>query len=288
MNPDLDLARAIFAKARDKETELKLAKQYPHEYNIYQEQKQVNIWLKKFITSYQKMLELKDRVRILSEADDPVLIMGETGTGKELLARALHGERSGAFVPINCAGIPDTLIESILFGHVKGAFTGASGDKEGLLRTAYDGSIFLDEIGDLPLSVQAKLLRALQEKTVRPVGSDVEQKINCRFICATHKFLQVMVINESFRADLYWRICTCVLHTLPLRERTADIPLIVKQLIIEDKGKINYDIEDIEEFCEPIIDMCKSTKGENRLNGNVRELIAYVRNYHLFGTVPKI
>ncbi len=135
-----------------------------------------NKYLDEFITVHPEMLKLKEYVRKLmdDQVDDPVLIIGESGTGKELIARALHNGRTGEFVAINCAGMPETLIESELFGHVKGAFTDAKVDKKGLLESAEDGTIFLDEIAELPILMQAKLLRALQERKVRKVGGNTD------------------------------------------------------------------------------------------------------------------
>jgi len=143
-------------------------------------------WLDKFITCHPQMLELKLMVEKLTTINDSVLIQGETGTGKELLARALHGERKGQFIEINCAGLPEYLIESELFGHTKGAFTGADKETVGLVELSADGTLFLDEIGELPLGVQAKLLRVLADKRIRKVGGkDFLGPINFRLVCAT-------------------------------------------------------------------------------------------------------
>ncbi len=245
----------------------------------------VNKKLALFITEDAEMKKVKDEVRILSEEDDPVLILGDTGTGKELIASALHGERKGPFVAVNCAGIPETLIESELFGHVQGAFTGAHKDKVGLLQAAYDGTIFLDEVAELATHVQAKLLRAIQEKAIRRVGADRSKEnefpINCRIITATHKNIKQAIKTEHFREDLFWRISTFTLTVKPLKDRTTDIPLIVKQLIIKERGNVRHEIEDINTFCAPII------ANRDRLTGNVRQLQQIVRNYHVLGKLPK-
>ena len=180
----------------------------------------------------QRMLE---QAELLSQYDHPVLILGESGTGKEHIARLLHGDRdrvksgvttftiTGGFHAINCSGIVDTLFESLLFGHVKGAFTGAHTASPGLLRMAGAGTVFMDEVGDLPLDQQTKLLRVLQTRKVRGVGDSVEKDIDCRFVFATNKPIKEMVRRGEFRLDLYFRIAKFILHTKPLRERECDV-----------------------------------------------------------------
>lgn len=187
-------------------------------------------WLAKFITRNPVMLEMKDMVRKLAPISDTVLICGDTGTGKELIARALHGDRMGKFVALNCAGMPEHLIESELFGHVAGAFTDARQTKAGLMKAANDGTLFLDEIGDLALPLQAKFLRALQERTIRKVGSNEEEPITCRIVCATHWQLCELIEQKKFRLDLYARISTFQIDTLSLEKRLEDIEPIVMSL----------------------------------------------------------
>ena len=228
--------------------------------------------LSRFITQNASMLELKRRVEIVAHTDDPVLITGPTGTGKEIIAQALHGHRVGRFIDVNCAGLPEHLIESELFGHVKGSFTDAKTDKQGMLVAADGGTIFLDEIGDMPLGVQAKLLRALQEHQIRPVGATQSVEINCRFIAATHQNLVSLVSDRKFREDLYWRLSVVELETLELTKRIGDIPLIVKALDLEHK------IGDYPKFCRCI-------KAED-LAGNVRSLQRIIRRFYLFNEVP--
>lgn len=166
--------------------------------------------------------------------DTTVLITGESGTGKELVARAIHhqGRRShGPLVPVNCGGIPENLLESELFGHVKGAFTGANETKRGLFEEAHEGTIFLDEIGELPLALQVTLLRVLQESEIRPVGASKVKKIDARVIAATSRNLVQMVTNGTFREDLYYRLNVVTIELPPLRERSEDIPLLCRHFI---------------------------------------------------------
>lgn len=230
--------------------------------------KETEMWLDKFITVNKEMLLVKSHVRKLVKIDDPVLIVGPTGTGKELLARALHGNRTGRFIGVNCAGLPSELIESELFGYVAGAFTSATKTTDGLMQATKDGTLFLDEIGDFPLQVQAKLLRAIQEKVVRKVGSTKEEEINCRLICATHRNLKSMVNNESFRIDLYARIATFEIYTSALINRPEDVEHIIKSI----KGG--------EEFLKS-----KFKINPEELLLNVRDLQKIVRRYEILGEI---
>jgi DNA-binding NtrC family response regulator len=177
---------------------------------------------------------LLDEVRIAARVPLPALVVGESGSGKELVARSLHdgGARaSKPFVAINCAAIPEALLERELFGATRGAFTGADRDHPGLFRQAQGGTVFLDEIGDMPLSLQSKLLRVLQEGAVRAVGALEERAIDVRVIAATHRDLDVLVAEDRFRDDLRWRLEVLVLRVPPLRERAEDLPLLSAHLI---------------------------------------------------------
>lgn len=185
----------------------------------------------------------------LAKSDAPILILGESGTGKELLALAIHQEskrHDAPFVPVNCASIPADLMESEFFGHVKGAFTGASEARKGLFHSAQGGSLFLDEIGEMPVNLQAKLLRALQEKTVRPVGSEREEPVDVRIIAATHRNLEKEIEQENFRSDLFYRLETFSLRIPPLRERGTDIEQLIFALIDKHAESQGKQIEQIE------------------------------------------
>lgn len=219
-----------------------------------------------FITNDDEMLAMKDVVRILSNVDESVLILGDTGTGKELIAKALHGSRKpSSFFAVNCAGIPMHIIESELFGHVRGSFTGANCDKPGLFRAAEGGTVFLDEIGELPLEIQAKLLRVIQEKKVRRVGDYEEFPVNFRCVCATHHNLEEEMMRGKFREDLFYRISTFIVKTKSLSRRPGDVELILKHLLKSDTLPAYFDNLDYN---------CR---------GNVRYLQQQVLRYKILG-----
>lgn len=173
---------------------------------------------------------VRNLIARVADSAATVLITGESGTGKELVARALHDQssrRSGHFVPINCAAIPKDLIESELFGHRKGAFTGAMADRVGRFELAHGGTLFLDEIGDLPAEMQVKLLRVLQERTIDPIGGNRSVAVDVRVVAATHRDLEAEIAAGRFREDLYYRLNVLPLHTAPLRERAQDLPELI-------------------------------------------------------------
>ena len=181
-----------------------------------------------------KMLQIYEQIQDLATNDYPVHVTGETGTGKELVAAAIHQESrrgGGAFVPVNCAALPEGVLESELFGHVKGAFSGAIRNKKGRFELADGGTIFLDEVADLPKSVQAKLLRVLQEGTFERVGGEETVSVNVRLISATNRDLKREVERRNFRDDLYYRLNVVPVHIPPLRQRRNDIPLLVHQFL---------------------------------------------------------
>ncbi|MBZ5563006.1 MAG: sigma 54-interacting transcriptional regulator, partial [Acidobacteriia bacterium] len=186
------------------------------------------------IGSSEKMLRVCRLIMKVAGKRHPVLILGESGTGKELVARAIHAESpwSGRpFVPIDCGALSPTLIESELFGHVRGAFTGAAQARQGLLAAAGPGTVFLDEVAELPVGLQAKLLRAVQEHEIRPLGSNVRQGLEARIIAATNQDLQAAIERGDFRKELYFRLNVVAIKLPPLRERLTDIPLLVRYFL---------------------------------------------------------
>jgi two-component system response regulator GlrR len=190
----------------------------------------------RLLTRCARMFELLEQARLYAESEANILITGESGTGKELLAEFVHANSARAeapFVALNCSAIPNELLESELFGHTKGAFTGANRDRQGLFVSADGGTLLLDEIGDMPLPLQAKLLRVLQEGQVRPLGSHEQIDIDLRVISATHVDLDAAVGERNFREDLYYRLNVVSLHIPPLRERLEDISILAEHFLRE-------------------------------------------------------
>ncbi|ADU65967.1 sigma-54 factor interaction domain-containing protein [Desulfurispirillum indicum S5] len=223
------------------------------------------------VTQSPRMKTLFKYIGAVAQSMQPVLINGETGSGKELFARAVHkvSQRPGAFVPINIAGLDDTMFSDTLFGHTKGAFTGAEKTREGLLARAQNGTIFLDEIGDLSEASQVKLLRLLQEGTYYPLGSDTPSTTNARVVLATNRDLVSAVADGSFRKDLFYRIRTHLVRIPPLRERREDIPLLLHHFV--EKTARSYGCE-APAISGEVVAFLKSCP----FPGNVRELEALV------------
>ncbi|MFO7875033.1 MAG: sigma 54-interacting transcriptional regulator [Desulfovermiculus sp.] len=216
----------------------------------------------------QAMQEVFSRVRAAADSRSTVLIHGESGTGKELIARAIHYNSEQAeqpFVTVNCSALTETLLESELFGHVKGAFTGAVKDRRGRFEEAHGGSIFLDEIGELSPSIQVKLLRVLQEREVERVGESRSRKIDIRVIGATHRDLESLLAQGAFRQDLYYRLKVFPIHLPPLRERREDLPLLVSHFIAQQSRETGKRITGIEPQAMRLI-------LDYEWPGNVREL----------------
>jgi two-component system response regulator AtoC len=188
-----------------------------------------------------EMTRVADLVNRVADTDANILITGESGTGKELVARAIHQRsgRSGPFLAINCASVPETLLESELFGHVRGAFTGAHGARTGLFVEAHQGTLFLDEIGDMPIGMQTKILRAIQERRVRPLGATAEVPFDARLITATNRDLEGVVLEKRFREDLYYRINVVRVDLPPLRLRGKDVLLLAQHFL--DRGAARMD-----------------------------------------------
>jgi two-component system response regulator PilR (NtrC family) len=223
---------------------------------------------KKLLGETAAIQDVKSKIAKLARSQAPVYISGESGTGKELVARLIHEQSArseSSFIPVNCGAIPVDLVESEFFGHKKGAFTGAVADKEGLFQAASNGTLFLDEIADLPLAMQVKLLRAIQEKAVRPVGGNEEIAVDVRILCATHNNLAEKVRQGQFREDLYYRVNVIELNVPPLRERKEDIPILAQHIIAQMAERHQREV--------PLISSdALAALSQHSFPGNVREL----------------
>ena len=218
-----------------------------------------------YSAALRKVLHL---VEAVAHGNATVLLLGETGTGKELIARAIHnrsGRKDRAFIKLNCAAIPSGLLESELFGHERGAFTGAIAQKVGRLELADQGSLFLDEIGDIPLELQPKLLRVLQEREFERLGSTRTKKVDVRIVAATHRDLEEMILEKQFRSDLYYRLNVVPISIPSLRERPEDIPLLVHHFVRQAARRMNKTIDTIpSETMDALM--------QHQWPGNIREL----------------
>ena len=225
--------------------------------------------------AFQQVLAL---VRMIAKSDSVTLIQGETGTGKEVIANAIHNQssrRQGPFVKLNCAAIPGPLLESELFGHERGAFTGACAQTKGRFQMADRGTLFLDEIGDLPLELQPKLLRALQEQEFEHLGSSQTIRVNVRVVAATNQDLSKLVANKQFRLDLYYRLNVIPINLPPLRERVQDIPLLVDYFVRKLSARLNRSIDLIP---DEVMDVLKA----HDWPGNIRELQNFIERAVVF------
>lgn len=223
---------------------------------------------KNLVGNSDEMHKIYDLIERVAQSPTNVLITGESGTGKEMVAKAIHYNgplKENPFVTVNCGAIPENLIESEMFGHKKGAFTGAVSDKLGLFEVANNGTLFLDEVGELPLNIQVKLLRAIQERSIRRVGATEDIKINVRIIAATNRNLEEMIGSGQFREDLYYRLNVILINTPPLRDRSADIPILASHFLKKYNERLNKNISGIS-------DEAMSTLKSYKYPGNVREL----------------
>jgi transcriptional regulator with GAF, ATPase, and Fis domain len=223
-------------------------------------------------------------IELVAASRSTVLITGETGTGKELVARAVHNcsaQRQMPFIKVNCAAIPETLLESELFGHVKGAFTDATSPKKGKFSLANRGSIFLDEIGTMPLGLQAKLLRVLQEREIEPLGSERTERVDVRVIAATNRDLRQLVAEGRFQDDLFYRLHVIPIDVPPLRERREDIPMLVAYFIEKHAARCGKAIEALD-------DDVVSALQAHHWPGNVRELENTIERAVVLTTGPMI
>jgi two-component system response regulator GlrR len=241
-------------------------------------------WRSAIVTRNPALEATLTRAKLVAAGDASVLIRGESGTGKELLARAIHRaspRRDKPFLAINCGAIPEALLESELFGHVKGAFTGANRDHEGLLLAAHGGTVFLDEIGDMPLPLQVKLLRVLQDRSVRPVGSTQSVPVDVRIVSATHRDLEAAIREGTFRDDLYYRLNVVTLLLPPLRERREDVPLLASHFLGEIAARYG---KTVNAFSSDALQLLVKYDWP----GNVRELVNVVEQVVALTTGPVI
>ncbi len=230
------------------------------------------------VFSSRAMVDVAKNVERIKDSNSTILVTGESGTGKELIARAIHrlSRRSESeFIPFNCSAVPAELVESMLFGHRKGTFTGAMSDQAGLIRSAENGTLFLDEIGDLPLPLQPKLLRFLQEGEIHTLGERAPRQVNVRVIAATHKDLETLVSEKLFREDLYYRIATLTLKVPPLRERREDISALISHFISHYARKNERPISGITAEAIQILETYSWP-------GNIRELAAEIERLVLY------
>jgi transcriptional regulator with PAS, ATPase and Fis domain len=236
------------------------------------------------VTRDPGLIQVFETIRNVAETDATVLVRGESGTGKELVARAIHAEstrREGPFVAVNCAALTPSLIESELFGHVRGSFTGAVADRRGVFLQAQGGTLFLDEVAELPLEVQAKLLRVLQERVVVPVGDTREHKIDVRIVAATHRALREEVRAGKFREDLLYRLRVVPIFLPPLRERRADIDLLLRHFVLEHNRRGPRVVREISpEVMRVLL--------HHAWPGNVRELYNVVEYAFAVGRAPEL
>nr|WP_024965401.1 two-component system response regulator GlrR [Pantoea sp. IMH] len=241
-------------------------------------------WRESIVTRNPLMLRLLEQARMVAQSDVSVLINGQSGTGKEILAQAIHAASPRAakpFIAINCGALPEQLLESELFGHARGAFTGAVSSREGLFQAAEGGTLFLDEIGDMPPALQVKLLRVLQERKVRPLGSNHDREINVRIISATHRDLPEAMEKQAFREDLFYRLNVVNLKIPTLQQRAEDIPLLANHLLKQSA-----------ERHKPFVRRF-STDAMNRLMaaswpGNVRQLVNVIEQCVALTSAPVI
>ncbi|QTA81912.1 Two component system response regulator, sigma54-specific [Desulfonema limicola] len=241
---------------------------------VEQEKKNIDDNLKKnlhfghIVGNSSKMQHIYEMILQVAKTRTNILISGESGTGKELIARAIHeqsGRKDEPFVAVNCGGIPETLIESELFGHKKGSFTGASSDKKGLFQTADKGTVFLDEIGEVSHHIQVKLLRAVQEKVFKPVGSNEDIAVDVRIICATNRNLEKEVIEGRFREDLFYRLNVIEIKVPPLRERKEDLRILAQHFLDKYSREANKEITKISSYAIDLLN-------KYDFPGNIREL----------------
>ena len=270
--------------SKDLLDQVKRALRISGEQHEHHEKDSASTWRQEILTRSQLMENLLGQARLVASGDASILIQGPSGSGKEVLARAIHkaSARAGnAFVAVNCSAIPESLFESEFFGHVKGSFTGATRDHKGLFEAANGGTLFLDEIGDMPLSFQVKLLRAIQERSVRPIGTTLTHDVDVRILSATHRDLDKLRNNGTFREDLYYRLNVVDLQIPSLAERREDIPLLANHFLatLGDAAK-----KSVKGFSPDAMEVLISAPWP----GNVRQLLNVVEQSVAFTTTSLI
>src|SRR5205823_8626110 len=274
---DLDYFRAQVNRAAEKAALQK-------ENQVLQAQVMESAGFEGIVGKSQAMQKVVTTARQVAASDIPVLIMGESGTGKELIARAIHNNsrrRKERLVTLNCAGLSESILEDELFGHVKGAVTGAQGEREGRFEHADDGTLFMDEIGDMPQAMQAKLLRVLENGEVVRVGSNDPIRVDVRLISATNRDLDEMVAEKKFREDLYFRIKGVTIHIPPLRERREDIPLLIYYFLQSAAERYGKQFDGLEPQVQQIL-------MSYPWPGNVRQLKNVIENMVVLSPGPKL
>jgi DNA-binding NtrC family response regulator len=254
-------------------------KQLAWEAQILRHEVEAHFDFENLVGQSRAMAEIMTLIRKVAPTNSTVLVTGESGVGKEVVARAIHHyseQHDKLFLPVNCGAIPENLLESQLFGHMKGAFTGATSAQEGLFQRARGGTIFLDEIGDLPFNLQVKLHRAIEQKEVMPVGSTTPARVEVRIIAATNRVLKEEVAKGRFREDLYYRLNVLEIHILPLRERREDIPLLVDHFVAKHN-------RDLKKAFKGVDNATMKTLMALPWKGNVRELDNVIEHAMILG-----
>jgi len=285
VGPEVErLHEAVSTRAKELDRRERLLERRERELNLLRERINRHAASKHFIAGSQAMKAVLELAARVAPLDTTVLVYGESGTGKEFIVRMIHDQSPRAaapFVSINCAALTETLLESELFGHVRGAFTGAVRDKAGLFEVAADGTIFLDEIGEIAPTVQAKLLRALQEREIRRVGAERSIKVNARVVAATNRDLRAAVDAGSFREDLYFRLGAFIITVAPLRDRREDIPPLVHHFLVRAASRMKKDVSSVSADAMTAL-------MNYRWPGNVRELEHAIERAVILANNPNV
>jgi transcriptional regulator with PAS, ATPase and Fis domain len=285
VGPEVErLHETVRRRAKELDRRERLLERRERELNLLRERINRHAAAKNFVAGSQAMRDALELAARVAPLDTTVLVYGESGTGKEFIVRLIHDQSPRAaapFVSINCAALTETLLESELFGHVRGAFTGAVRDKAGLFEVAGSGTVFLDEIGEIAPTVQAKLLRALQEREIRRVGAERSIKIHARVVAATNRDLRAAVDAGTFREDLYFRLAAFIITVPPLRDRREDIPPLVHHFLVRAASRMKKDVSSVSADA-------MTAMMNYRWPGNVRELEHAVERAAILANHPNI